>query len=131
MNIAITIWGNRISPVFESANTLMIVQVENFKIISRRFEDFSPKTMPQVASSLNNFQIDLLICGAITDTQFKLIERGGIRLVSFIAGNVDKVLVSFLKNPSRISDFLMPGGNIDIRLENSIIINDMEKQENR
>ncbi len=78
MNIAITIWGNRISPVFESANTLMIVQIENFKIISRRFEDFSPRTMPRVAASLHDFQIDLIICGAITDTQSKSIDRGGI-----------------------------------------------------
>ncbi|MCF6249117.1 MAG: dinitrogenase iron-molybdenum cofactor biosynthesis domain-containing protein [Desulfobacula sp.] len=127
MNIAITIWGNRISPVFDSANTLMIVQVENFKIISRRFEDFNPKITTRIASNLKNFHMDVLICGAITDAQSEIIEKSGINLISFITGDADKVLVSFLKKPSRISDFLMPGGNIDTHLANSIIFNDMQK----
>ncbi len=116
MNIAITTWGNRISPVFDSANTLTIVQVENLKIVKQVFVAFNPQFITRIVSELHDYQIDILICGAITDIQSKSIEKSGIRLISFVAGNADQVLVSFLKEPSRITDFLMPGGNLDKRL---------------
>jgi predicted Fe-Mo cluster-binding NifX family protein len=111
VKIAITIWGNRISPVFDSAHTLMIVQVENLTIINREFVDFDPRISSQIASILSAFQIDALICGAITELQSKIIEKTGIKLISFIAGNVEEVLMSLLKKPHRISEFLMPGGS--------------------
>ncbi len=116
MNIAITTWGNRISPVFDSANTLTIVQVENLKIIKRVFMDFNPQFITRIVSELHDYKIDIPICGAITDIQSKTIEKSGIRLISFVSGNSDQILVSFLRNPSRITDFLMPGGNPDRRL---------------
>lgn len=113
VKIAITIWGNRISPVFDSATTLMIAQVENLKITDRCFEKFNPKLTNQTLSRLENFQVDALICGAITDVQAKAIEQGGIKLISFIAGNAEEALVSLFKTPHRMSDFLMPGGTSD------------------
>jgi predicted Fe-Mo cluster-binding NifX family protein len=117
VKIAITIWGNRISPVFDSARTLMIAQVENLKIINRRYEDFHLKNTDQIPSSLNDLQIDILICGAITDAQVKAVEKAGIQLVSFISGNIEKVLMSLLKKPHGMSEFLMPGGTSDLSIK--------------
>lgn len=121
MNIAITIWGNRISPVFDSANTLMIAQIEDSKVAHRQFKKFNPKPIHQIASTLNNFQIDVLICGAITEIQSKTIEKTGIALFSFITGNADKALVSLLKKPNQISKFLMPGSIPDISLYKNLV----------
>ncbi len=109
MKIAITIWGNRISPVFDSANTLMIAQVDNSKIVSRIIEDFNPTITTQIASVLKNYLIDVLICGAITEFQSEIIEQGGIKLVSFVSGDTEKVLASYVKEPHLIANFLMPG----------------------
>ncbi len=109
MKIAITIWGNRISPVFDSANTLMIAQVDNSKITNRVFEEFNPTITTQLSSVLKNYLIDILICGAITEPQSEIIEQAGIKLISFISGDAEKVLVSYVKEPLLIVDFLMPG----------------------
>ncbi len=109
MKIAITTWGNRVSPVFDSAATLMIAEVKNLKVISRIFEAFNPKNTTQILSVLNNNKIDVLICGAITDIQSKPIEQSGVKLISFITGNADEVLISLFKKSHKISDFLMPG----------------------
>lgn len=114
MKIAITIWGNRISPVFDSASTLMIVQVEDSIIVSRIFQEFNPKVTTQMLSILKEFKMDALICGAISDIESKPIEQSGVKLISFVTGNTDKVLASLLKKPNRISDFLMPGTISDI-----------------
>ena len=120
MKIAITIWGNRISPVFDSASTLMIVQVEDSNIVSRIFQEFNSKVTAQILSILTEFKIDALICGAISDIESKLIEQSGVKLISFVTGNTDKVLASLLKNPHRISDFLMPGADSDINFKKKL-----------
>jgi predicted Fe-Mo cluster-binding NifX family protein len=109
VKIAITVWGNRVSPVFNSANTLMIARVEDFKIIDREFTEFNPESTSQIPSDLSNLQVDVLFCGAITDVQAKEIEKAGTKLISFIAGDADEMIVSLLANPHRVSDFLMPG----------------------
>jgi predicted Fe-Mo cluster-binding NifX family protein len=109
MKIAITVWGNRISPVFDSANTLMIADVENSKITSRIFEEYDPEIPAQIISALKEHQVEVFICGAITDTQSKKIEQSGIKLISFISGNADKVLKAYITEKYRILDFLMPG----------------------
>ncbi len=75
MKIAITVWGNRISPVYDCAKTLMITQIENGKIVGQVSEGFNPKNSTQIASILNNLEINILICGAITESQSKTIER--------------------------------------------------------
>jgi predicted Fe-Mo cluster-binding NifX family protein len=110
MKIAITIWGNRISPVFDSATTLMIADVGNSVITNRIFKEFSPKKiLPQAISILKKYQVEIIICGAITDTHSQKIEQSGIKLISFITGNADKVLTVYIKDRQRIFDFLMPG----------------------
>lgn len=109
MKIAIPIWGNRISPVFDSAATFMIVEVRNLKIINRKFEKFDPTNKNQISSIFANYHIGTLICGAITDVHAKSIEQNGVKLISFITGNADEVLVTYLKKPHGISDFSMPG----------------------
>ncbi len=40
MKIALTVWGNRISPVFDSAQTLLVAQIKNDKVIKKSYERF-------------------------------------------------------------------------------------------
>ena len=42
MKIAITIWGNRISPVFDAARTLLVARIENRTILKKRYIPFNP-----------------------------------------------------------------------------------------
>ena len=109
VNIAMTIWGNRVSPVFDSASTLMIARVEGSKITRRKIKSFDPSVSSQITAILNEYEVDALICGAITEIYSKPIEQSGVKLISFISGNADKVLGSYIDTPGRILDYLMPG----------------------
>ncbi|MCP3940441.1 MAG: dinitrogenase iron-molybdenum cofactor biosynthesis domain-containing protein [Desulfobacteraceae bacterium] len=120
MKIALTIWGNRISPVFESANTLMIVDVENLKINSRVYERFDPQISKFFLQVLQKNKIDILICGAITDAQSTFIKQNEIGLIPFISGNADRVVDTLINEKHRISDFLMPGVVLDLTSMNNI-----------
>lgn len=113
MKIALTIWGNRISPVFDSANTVMIVDLENLRTSDRVYKGFDPQDVKQILAILKKYKIDILICGAITDDRSIFIEQNGIVLVPFIFGNTDKILATLTNEKHRISDYIMPGVILD------------------
>jgi predicted Fe-Mo cluster-binding NifX family protein len=112
-NIALTVWGNRISPVFDSAETLLIVRVENLKIAGRFTKKFNPKIGSMITSVLKQHQVDELICGAIVQAQLEIIEKSGVKLIPFISGNADSVLASYIQTPCHIFDYLMPGAMLE------------------
>ena len=109
MRIAITVWGNRISPVFESSENLMVVKIENYKITRQKILKIVPKTVVQAIEMMKKKKADILICGAITERDSQRIRDNGIHLVSFISGNTDKILETYVRDKTRVLDFSMPG----------------------
>jgi hypothetical protein len=54
MNIAITIWGNRISPVFDASKTLLIVKIDNGEIVDQVIIDFQACSPSYTELNLSN-----------------------------------------------------------------------------
>ena len=109
MKLALTVWEDRISPVFDAARKLMLVEVENRVITKKSYERFDATLSPRLTEKLSEFDISVLICGAISAQPAQMIEAQGIKIIPFIAGNVEKVLASYIKNDFVNSSFLMPG----------------------
>ncbi len=108
MKIAITVWGNRISPVFDSARTLLLIEVQGNEIISRQMEQMRCCILGKVSDILEKLSIDVLICGAMTKDTATLFESGQIEIIPFIAGNTEKVLTFYIEGKN-LTDFIMPG----------------------
>lgn len=109
MNVGVTAWEGRISPVFDSAKTLLVAEVKNGEVLSMRYEPFDPVWISHLADRLGSLGVDVLICGAISQTPSTIIEASGIRLIPFIGGAIDDVLAAFARNGRIASEFLMPG----------------------
>ncbi len=109
MKAALTIWEDRVSPVFDSAHMLLVAEIKNAKIVSTQHERFNPEMPTRLAEMLNGLDVPVLICGAISEIPANVIEAYGIKLIPFIAGNVDEVLDSYAKGIKLAPDFLMPG----------------------
>jgi len=108
MKIGMTIWGNRISPVFDSAQTILLATVKDGEIINEA-KEFIPGNIPtSLAKMLVAKEIDTLICGAISEQPARIIESAGINLVSFVTGNAEKLLQAYASGGS-VEHFLMPG----------------------
>ena len=58
MKVALTVWGNRISPVFDSARKLLMVEVENNKVKTRQYELFNAETDSDLAQLLTDLEIN-------------------------------------------------------------------------
>ena len=117
MKVAVTVWDERISPVFDSAHTLLIVDIKNDKIKNIVYKSFDPELESRLIEELSVLGIEVLICGAISQTYSTLIEASAIQLIPFIGGNVNEVLESYAKGNPLSPSFLMPG----CREDNSLV----------
>ncbi len=111
MKIAVTVWDDKIAPVFDSARTLLIVDIKNERINTISYHPFDPKFTARLTEELNHLGIDVFICGAISEIHSTLIEACRIQLISFMSGNVTQILEAFAKGNPLAPSFLMPGCN--------------------
>lgn len=107
--VAVTICNGRISPVFEVARRLLLLEVEDGRVIGRREEPLECADPGQQTSRLSYFQPNVLICGAILRPQFNLLTACAIRVVPFVAGDVEAVITAYLQGSLNGAAWSMPG----------------------
>jgi len=109
MKVALATWNGRISPVFDVARQVLLVDIEKGKEVSRR-EEALPGTNPWAqAERLATLGVDVLICGAISQTMAAILASKGIGVMPFIAGAVEEVLAGWLTGMVPNSAMIMPG----------------------
>jgi predicted Fe-Mo cluster-binding NifX family protein len=114
LKIAITIWGNRISPVFDVASTLLVADIENKIILKKTYISFDPGITIDLIKTLKNANISMIICGAISNKPADLLVKNDIKLISFVTGNALKFLDNFANNNDNNNyyidkKYIMPG----------------------
>jgi len=119
MKVALTIWEDRISPVFDVAQTLLIVEFYDGKIVRRFSETMLPEKSSCLAGWLKDLGVDVLICGAISHFPASIIESGGIQLQSFVGGKVEDVLSSYITGLQITTIYSLPGCGRQYRLQGS------------
>ena len=109
MKVAVTVWEQRISPVFDASRQLLIVEIENARITKRARVTFDPGMPSDLTRTLKELDVAVLICGAVSQVPATMITSGGITLIPFIAGRVDRVLGAYAQGHSLVPAFVMPG----------------------
>jgi len=109
MKIAIPTWNGRVSPVFDTASRLLIVEVDKERECSRFETDISEHFLPSKIMRLTGLGIDTLICGAISRPLAYMITTAEIKLIPWISGQVEEVVQAFLTNTLFDPRFIMPG----------------------
>ena len=109
MKVAFTAWEDRVSPVFDSARKLLIADIENEQIVGKQYEPFNPQPVSRLGDMLKALEIEVFICGAISQTPSIIIEASGVKLISFIGGKIDDILESYAKDIRIVPEFSMPG----------------------
>ena len=109
MKIAISIYNNSVSNVFDFATHLLLVDIENGKDTNRSEVALESQLLPQRASQLKNLEVDVLVCGAISRVLANMITASGIQLLPYVTGRVDDVLQAYLAGQLVQPQFTMPG----------------------
>ena len=109
MKIAIPIWDDCVSSVFDFTHRLLLVDIENDSEVSRSEISLVPEPSPQRATRLKTLGVDILICGAISRSLAIQISASGIEVLPYVVGQVDEVLKAYLVDQLAQTQFAMPG----------------------
>ena len=109
MTIAIPVWGDRVSPVFDAATTVRVVSVRDGREVERRDVPLSNPLIGARAARLLSLGADVLICGAISNPQALVVRGAGVRVVPWVSGDADEVLAAYLAGRHIEEQFALPG----------------------
>jgi predicted Fe-Mo cluster-binding NifX family protein len=107
--IAIPTWNGTVSPVFDTASRLLVVEADEGRECSRFETDITENFLPSKTMRLTGLAVDTLICGAVSRPLAYMITTAGIKLIPWISGQVEDVLQAFLQGNLFDLRFIMPG----------------------
>jgi len=109
MRIGIPVWGSRISPVFDAARRLVVVDVAEGREVGRTHEDLTAVLPPQRARRLQSLGVDTLLCGAISRPLAGMLSSYGIAVVPWMSGGFEEVLRAYVGGSLSEERYAMPG----------------------
>lgn len=109
MKAAFATWGNRIAPVFDVARHIHVVEVESGRVIKKRNEILADAFPAHKALRLAELGVEVLVCGAISRPMRSMIVAYGIRVVPFVAGEVEVLVNAWIAGRLEDGLFAMPG----------------------
>ena len=109
MKIAISEFQGRVSPVFDWSTHLIVIEMDGTRVI-RRLESSIAGLPPAVrAERLAEMGVETLLCGGISRFMLSFVEARGVRVIPWVAGDVEQVLVAFIEHRIPGDEFVMPG----------------------
>jgi predicted Fe-Mo cluster-binding NifX family protein len=109
MRVAITTWCGRVSPVFDVAGRLLLVEFKGGSEASRIEAALGEAEPMARARRLSEMGTDVLICGAVSRPVEAALVSAGIQVMSQTCGPVEEVLQAFVAGRLQDAAFSMPG----------------------
>ncbi|MBW2056490.1 MAG: NifB/NifX family molybdenum-iron cluster-binding protein [Deltaproteobacteria bacterium] len=101
MNVAIPLFGSRISPRFDFCQELLIVTIEDGIIVDKKTVSISSLTPLQRIAELSNRNVKTIICGGINRLVQSHLRNNGISVIYDVMGEAEEALDRYLKGRLR------------------------------
>jgi predicted Fe-Mo cluster-binding NifX family protein len=109
MRIGIPVWEDKVSPLLDTASRLLVVDAEEQSEASRLEIYLDEQQISRRCLRIQGLDVDILICGAISRSFFRMLTASGIEVIPGISGPAEDVLRACLKGRLAESGFFMPG----------------------
>lgn len=109
MKIAIPNWQGRVSPVFDVARDVLLVDVVDGLAQARTAVRMSEDDIQARVKTMVDLSVDVLICGAISRPLEMAVWLAGIEVFPQTRGSVEQVLAAFVSGNLNQDKFIMPG----------------------
>ena len=106
---AFAAWNNRIAPVFDVTRQVRVVESQSGKRVGAAQEVELDGLPLARALRLAELGVCTLVCGAISRPLRDLVANQGIRVIPFVAGELDEVVQAWLSGGLNGDAFSMPG----------------------
>lgn len=107
--IGIPVFESRISPVLDSCNHMVMVDIDQGREIRRREISLEKIDLAERIDVFVRWGIGKIICAGVSDLMCRYIATKEITLISGIAGELEKILDAYLCNRLGDACFMMPG----------------------
>jgi len=95
MKLAIPHWRGRVSPVFDVAGRVLVVEIENGVEQARHDLRLDVEDPRACAARLAQTGADVLICGAISRSLEMAVSASGIDVIPQTCGELEEVIAAF------------------------------------
>jgi predicted Fe-Mo cluster-binding NifX family protein len=109
MKVGIPTWSGTISPVFDVAQRLLLVDVETARGLHRCEEALNETDIAARAMHVARLGVDVLICGAISRPLEMMLVAEEVEVIPHACGPVEDVLRAYVSGQLTDEAFLMPG----------------------
>jgi hypothetical protein len=107
--VAIPDWHGQVSPVFDVAARVLVVDLEGGRALHRETAGLSGLTPAARVLRLEALGVETLVCGAISRALEESAGAHGIQVISLVSGPVDIIERIIAEGRSVPEDYLLPG----------------------
>ncbi|NOZ20163.1 MAG: hypothetical protein GXP25_03640 [Planctomycetes bacterium] len=107
--IAIPVHNSRVSPVFDVARRVVLVDTSDGEEDGRSEWDIDLAWPCRRAAWLLHKGVDVLICAAISAPLAGMVRSQGTRLYASVVGEIDDVIGAYLSGNLQKPRYMMPG----------------------
>jgi predicted Fe-Mo cluster-binding NifX family protein len=109
MKIAIPTWRDRVSPVFDVAQQLLLVELIDVAEVSRQQVSLLETDPVRRARRVQDLQVQTLICCAVSEPLREALVGCGVEVIDHICGDVEEIVAAYQNGTLGEERFAMPG----------------------
>jgi predicted Fe-Mo cluster-binding NifX family protein len=109
MKVALTVWNERISPVFDVSRQMTLLDIEEGRVKARSDVPLQPGDPTRKVEQLASLKVETLICGAISRPLSAMLAARGVHVIPFVAGGAEDVVRAYLGGFLPSPAWAMPG----------------------
>ena len=109
MKLAIPVWLGRVSPVFDVAGQLLVVDLQHGREVGRQEVALGEVPPEARISRLVELGVNTLVCGAISRPLEFTLAAAQINVIARVCGKVEDVLHAFCMGTLADDKFSIPG----------------------
>lgn len=109
MNVAFAFLKDRIAPVFDTVQRVLLVEMEAGSIRTETVARMTAQDPLGRARTLADLGVQVLVCGAISSELRQFLASQGICVIPFVAGDLGEIKAAWLEGRLDPGAFCMPG----------------------
>ena len=106
MRIAIPVWKDRVSPVFDVARSIRIIDIRDGCVSAQSNQHLEDHERAQVLAEIG---VDLLICAGISTQLESTLWLSGVEVISDTCGTPDEIVEAYLAGAGALAELRSPG----------------------